>query len=112
MEDRKYLKWYNKIGYGSGDVAGNAVYAFLTAFMMFYLTDTMGLNTGVIGTLIAISKILDAITDLIFGGIMDRTRTRMGKARPWMLWGYIGCAVTLVACFAIPASWGETAQYA
>lgn len=112
MKEQKYLKWYNKIGYGSGDVAGNAVYALLTAFMMVYLTDTMGLNTGIIGTLIAISKILDAITDLIFGGVMDRTRSRMGKARPWMLWGYIGCAVTLVACFAIPASWGETAQYA
>jgi len=111
MEQKKYLRWYNKIGYGSGDVAGNVVYAFLTAFMMFYLTDTMGLDTGIVSTLIAVSKILDAITDMIFGNIMDRTRTRMGKARPWMLWGYIGCAITLVACFAVPVSWGDTAQY-
>ena len=40
MEEKKYLKWYNKIGYGSGDVAGNVVYAFLTSFMMPYLTDS------------------------------------------------------------------------
>ena len=39
MEEKKYLKWYNKIGYGSGDIAGNVVYAFLTSFMMPYLTD-------------------------------------------------------------------------
>ena len=42
MEEKKYLKWYNKIGYGSGDVAGNVVYAFLTSFMMVYLTDSVG----------------------------------------------------------------------
>lgn len=53
MEGKKYLKWYNKIGYGSGDVAGNVVYAFLTSFVMIYLTDTVGLNPGIVGTLIA-----------------------------------------------------------
>ena len=41
MEEKKYLKWYNKIGYGSGDIAGNVVYAFLTSFMMVYLTDSV-----------------------------------------------------------------------
>ena len=50
MEEKKYLKWYNKIGYGSGDVAGNVVYAFLTSFMMVYLTDSVGLAAGVVGT--------------------------------------------------------------
>lgn len=47
---KKYLKWYNKIGYGSGDIAGNVVYAFLTSFMMVYLTDSVGLAAGVVGT--------------------------------------------------------------
>ena len=56
MEEKKYLKWYNKIGYGSGDIAGNVVYAFLTSFMMVYLTDSVGLAAGVVGTLIAVSK--------------------------------------------------------
>ena len=44
--EKKYLKWYQKIGYGSGDIAGNVVYALLTAFVMFYLTDTVGLSMG------------------------------------------------------------------
>ncbi|MBO5008241.1 MAG: MFS transporter [Clostridia bacterium] len=110
-EETKYLKWYHKIGYGSGDVAGNVVYALLTAFVMFYLTDTIGLSMGVVGTLIAVSKVFDGVTDFFFGRMIDKTHTKMGKARPWMLWPYIGCAIALVACFAVPTNWGETAQY-
>lgn len=112
MEEKKYLKWYNKIGYGSGDVAGNVVYAFLTSFVMVYLTDTVGLASGIVGTLIALSKLFDGFTDIFFGSLIDKTHSRLGKARPWMIYGYIGCAVTLVAVFAIPTSLGTTAQYA
>ena len=111
MEQKKYLKWYNKIGYGSGDIAGNCVYALLTAFMMIYLTDTIGLSMGIVSTLIAASKIFDGVSDFFFGRMIDKTHTKLGKARPWMLWPYIGCAITLVACFSIPTSWGQTAQY-
>ena len=111
MEEKKYLKWYHKVGYGSGDVAGNCVYALLTAFMMIYLTDTVGLKMGIVSTLIAASKIFDGVSDFFFGRMIDKTHTKMGKARPWMFWPYIGCSVCLVACFAVPMSWGETAQY-
>lgn len=112
MQEKKYLKWYNKVGYGSGDVAGNVVYALLSAFVMIYLTDTVGLNSGVIGTLMMLSKFFDGFSDILFGTLLDRTRTRMGKARPWMLWGFVGCALMIIAVFAIPPSLGETAQYA
>ncbi len=111
MSEKTYLKWYHKVGYGSGDVAGNCVYALLTAFMMIYLTDTVGLSMGIVSTLIAVSKIFDGVSDFLFGRMIDKTHTKMGKARPWMLWPYIGCSVCLVACFAIPTSWGDTAQY-
>lgn len=112
MEEKRYLKWYNKIGYGSGDVAGNVVYAFLSSFVMVYLTDTIGLASGIVGTLIAVSKLFDGFTDIFFGSMIDKTHSKLGKARPWMLYGYIGCAITLVACFAVPAGLGRTAQYA
>ena len=112
MEEKRYLRWYNKMGYGSGDIAGNVVYAFLTSFVMVYLTDTIGLASGIVGTLIALSKLFDGFTDIFFGSMIDKTHSRLGKARPWMLYGYIGCAVTLVACFAIPTNLGKTAQYA
>ena len=112
MTEKKYLKWYNKIGYGSGDIGGNVVYAFLTFFVMIYLTDSVGLNSGIIGTLMAVAKIFDGISDVIFGSLIDKTHTKMGKARPWMLWPYFGCGVCLFAIFAIPTSWGKVAQYA
>lgn len=112
MQEKTYLKWYNKLGYGSGDIAGNVVYAFLSSFVMIYLTNTVGLNPGVVGTLIAASKIFDGVTDIFFGAMIDKTKSRLGKARPWMLYGYIGCAVTLAAIFAIPPDLGKTAQYA
>ena len=112
MEEKKYLRWYNKVGYGSGDIAGNVVYALLAAFVMIYLTDIIGLNAGIVGTLIAISKIFDGISDVFFGAMIDKTKTKMGKARPWMLYGYFGCAVCLAAIFCIPVDMGSTAQYA
>ena len=111
MQEKRYLKWYHKAGYGAGDIAGNCVYALLTAFMMIYLTDTVGLSIGIVSSLIVVSKIFDGVSDFFFGRMIDKTHSKMGKARPWMLWPYIGCSVTLVACFAIPTNWGVTAQY-
>ena len=111
-KEKTYLKWYNKIGYGSGDIAGNVVYALLSAFVMIFLTDTVGMNAGVVGTLIAISKLFDGVSDIFFGSLIDKTNTKMGKARPWMLYGYFGCAVCLVAIFCMPANASPTAQYA
>ena len=94
---RKDTLKYNKVGYGSGDLAGNVVYAFLSSFVMLYLTNTVGLNPGIIGTLIMVSKLFDGISDMFFGTMIDKTKSKLGKARPWMLYAYIGCAVTLVA---------------
>ena len=71
MKEKTYLKWYNKVGYGSGDIAGNVVYAFLTSFVMIYLTDTVGLNPGIVGTLIMVSKLLDGVTDVFFGNMIE-----------------------------------------
>lgn len=110
--EKKYLKWYNKIGYGSGDIAGNVVYALLSSFVMIYLTNTVGLEPGIVGTIMAVSKIFDGITDIFFGSMIDKTKSKIGKARPWMLWGYVGCSAMIIAIFAIPVSLGEFAKYA
>ena len=63
-------------------------------------------------SLMMVSKIFDGVTDLFFGAMIDKTKTKMGKARPWMFYGFFGCAITLVGIFAIPTSLGKTAQYA
>ena len=111
MEEKKYLKWYNKVGYGSGDLAANCIYGLITSFVMIFLTGYIGLNSAVVGILIMFSKFADGVTDVLFGNLMDKTHSKMGKARPWMLFAEIGNVICLVAIFAIPTSWGMTAQY-
>ena len=79
---------------------------------MIFLTDTVGMNAGIVGTLIAVSKLFDGVSDIFFGSLIDKTHMKMGKARPWMFYGFFGCAVCLVAIFCIPADLSPTAQYA
>lgn len=111
MNEKTYLKWYNKLGYSVGDFAACCVSAIVANMILVYMTDYVGLNAGIIGTLILIAKSLDGVTDVIFGGIINRTKTKMGKARPWQLFAYIGCAVCLVALFSVPQGLGEGGKY-
>ncbi|MDE6621840.1 MAG: glycoside-pentoside-hexuronide (GPH):cation symporter [Lachnospiraceae bacterium] len=111
MNDKKYLKWYQKVAYGSGDMASNCGYALISSFMLLYLTTAVGLNSLVIGNLMMASKLLDGVSDIFFGGLMDKTKSKMGQARPWMLFGQIGVSASLFLVFAIP-SMSETMQYA
>lgn len=111
MNEKKYLKWYQKLAYGSGDMASNCGYALISSFVMLYLTSAVGLNSGVIGTLMMVSKLLDGVSDIFFGGLMDRTKSKMGQARPWMLFGQIGVSASLFLIFCIP-SMSQNMQYA
>ena len=110
MSEKKYLKWYQKVAYGTGDVAGNCRYALISSFMMLYLTNAVGLNSAIIGTLMMVSKLLDGVSDIFFGGLMDKTKSKMGQACPWMLYGQIGVSASLFLVFCIP-SMSQTMQY-
>ena len=111
MSEKKYLKWYQKFAFGLGDVAGGGAFAFFSSFVMLYLTNPVGLNAGVIGTLMMFSRVFDGITDVFFGTLIDRTKSKMGKARPWMFYGQFGVSATLFLVFAIP-NVSQTMQYA
>lgn len=110
MNEKKYLKWYQKVAYGSGDMASNCGYALISSFVMLYLTNAVGLNSAVIGTLMMASKLLDGVSDIFFGGLMDKTRSKMGQARPWMLYGQFGVSACLFLVFSIP-NMNQTMQY-
>ena len=64
---KKYLKWYQKLAYGSGDPASNCSYGLVSSFVLLYLTGTLGLDSAIIGSLMLASKVLDGISDVIFG---------------------------------------------
>lgn len=110
--EKKYLSLPKKIAYGSGDFGSNFFYMLVSAFVLIYLTDTVGLNAGIVGTLMMVSKLLDGITDVFFGRLVDKTHSKMGKARPWMFWSAFPLGLCLILMFAIPESMSDAAQYA
>lgn len=110
MENKKYLKWYQKVAYGSGDMGANFMYGLVSSFILLYLTTAMGMNSAIIGTLMMVSRFLDGVTDVFFGGLIDKTHSKMGKARPWMFWSAFPLAICEVLLFSIPNA-APTVQY-
>lgn len=76
-----------RIGYGLGDAGFNFYWAIIGSYLVFFYTDVFGIGAAAAATMITVTKIIDAITDPIMGGIADRTNTRWGKFRPYLLWG-------------------------
>jgi len=75
-----------KIGYGLGDMGFNFYWANISAFLLIYYTDVFGISAAAAGTMMLVTKIVDAFTDPLMGAIADRTRSRFGKFRPYLLW--------------------------
>ena len=110
MEGEKYLNTWQKIAYGAGDFGSNFMYTFVSSFVLIYLTDTVGLNAGIVGSWMLLAKCLDGVTDIFFGRLIDCTKNKMGKARPWMLWSTIPLAVAEILLFMIPDT-SQIVQY-
>ncbi|HCQ78400.1 MAG TPA: MFS transporter [Verrucomicrobiales bacterium] len=85
-ETSQTLSTKEKVGYGLGDTASNFVFHIVNAFLITYYTDVMGLNPAAVGTLYAVARLWDAISDPLMGGLADRTQTKFGKYRPYLLW--------------------------
>jgi GPH family glycoside/pentoside/hexuronide:cation symporter len=80
------LTWTEKFGYASGDVASCMYFSIFMNFLAYYYTDVFGISAAAFGTMIFIVRTYDWIKDPIMGVIADRTKSRMGKYRPWLLW--------------------------
>ncbi len=101
------LSWFERIGYGFGDMSYNIIFQFVNAYLLFYYTDVGGIQPAVIATLFLVVRVLDAIFDPIMGLILDKTNTRWGKARPYLLWVAFPFALFTFLCFTTP-HFGET----
>ncbi|MDU2937913.1 MAG: glycoside-pentoside-hexuronide family transporter [Enterobacteriaceae bacterium] len=91
-----------KIGYGMGDAASHIVFDNVMMFMMFFYTDIFGIPAGFVGTMFLLARALDAISDPCMGLIADRTRSRWGKFRPWVLFGALPFGIVCVLTYSTP----------
>ncbi len=90
---------WEKIAYGLGDTATNLVWRTLMVFLPIFYTDVFGLSAAAVGTLLLICRYWDGLTDFLMGLIADRTSTRWGRFRPWILWSTIPFGIMTVLTF-------------
>lgn len=103
------LKLKEKIGYGFGDAASSMFWKLFSMYLMFFYTDIFGISAAVVGTMFLVTRIWDAAFDPVVGIIADRTKSRWGKFRPYLLWGAIPFGVAGILTFTTP-SFGTTGK--
>lgn len=91
-----------KIGYGFGDGAANFVFQTMLIFQLPFYTNVFGITAAAAGTLLLVGRFWDAVFDPFMGALADRTNTRWGKFRPWVLWSAVPFAVVFVFVFTTP----------
>lgn len=92
-----------KISYGFGDCAANVYVAMAGTFLTAFYTDTVGIAAAAVGTMMLLARIFDGVTDLIMGAIVDKTKSKFGKARPWVLWSAPFMMIGLILLFTVPS---------
>jgi GPH family glycoside/pentoside/hexuronide:cation symporter len=96
------LPFYEKVGYAMGDAAANLVWRGALAYLAVFYTDTFGLTAAAAAMLFLVVRLSDGVTDIIMGMIADRTNTKWGKFRPWILWSTPFLALFMILCFTTP----------
>ena len=96
------IKLGEKIGYGLGDLGFNFYWANISGFLLYFYTDVFGISAAAAGTMFLVTKIVDAFTDPIMGGLADRTKSKWGKYRPYLLLGGVPMAGAAVLTYTTP----------
>ncbi len=96
------LSTKDKIGYGLGDMASALVWQTATLFLAYFYTDVFGLPAAIMGTMFLVVRVVDAFIDPCIGAMVDRTQTRHGRFRPWLLWFAIPFGVSCLITFYVP----------
>ncbi len=100
------LSLVEKVGYGLGDTASNFVWALMMNFIMYFYTDIFGITAAAAGTMLLFARSTDGFFDFFVGAVADRTQTRWGRFRPWLLWLCLPLAIVFVLAFTTPGLTG------
>lgn len=95
-------KWGKRIGYGIGDLGCNLVFSTMASYLMVFYTDVFGITAAAAGTMMLVTKFIDALTDTGMGLIVDRTHTKWGQGRPYFFLGAVPFAIFTFLTFYIP----------
>ena len=99
------MRLREKIGYGLGDTASSMLWKLFSVYLMFFYTDICGIDAWVVGVLFLVTRIWDSLLDPVVGLLCDRTFSRWGTFRPWLLWGALPFGALGVLTFYMP-EWG------
>ena len=102
QDETQKLSIVEKIGYSLGDSAANFIFQTVMMFLMFFYTDVLGISGKIAGWIFLATRIWDAVNDPMMGAIADRTNTRWGKFRPWILLSAIPFGVIGILMFTAP----------
>ncbi len=91
-----------KLGYACGDVASNFYWRVFDVFLFIFYTDVFGIPAAAVGTMMLVTRLVDAFSDPLMGALADRTKTKYGKFRPYLLWGILPLAAAGVLTFTVP----------
>ncbi len=100
--DNNKLSVKEKIGYGMGDAGCNIIFGAIMLFVNYFYTDIFGLAPALVGVLLLSIRVIDAVTDPLMGALADRTQSKYGRFRPWLLWIALPYAVFSVLMFTTP----------
>lgn len=96
------IRLREKLGYALGDVASNFYWRVFDVFLFIFYTDVFGIPAAAVGTMMLVTRIIDAFSDPLMGALADRTQSRWGKFRPYLLWGIVPLAAAGVLTFTVP----------
>lgn len=110
MNESMKIPMWKKIAYGCGAGGGNVMSTLLASFLLSYYTDTAGIAAAAIGTMFIVCRLLDGVTDFAMGGIVDKTNTKIGKARPWLIICAPLMVIGIILILSVPQGWGQAAK--
>ena len=101
---QKKLSFGEKVAYGFGDVGCNVLWALTASVTTYFYTNVMGISAATVGIVLLLSRCFDGFSDAIIGILVDRTKSKHGKARAWVLWMIAPFGLACILLFMVPAN--------